>query len=1178
MQGRKGFMWFATEDGLNRYDGYQFKIYKHEPGNANSLSDSFIRSIYEDRDGVLWIGTNGLGLNRFEPQSERVIHYSTVHEDPHSLSANDIQTIYEDQTGTLWVGTNGGGLNKLVSRQMQGSVPTFVRYQHNQNDPYSLSNNNVQAVFQDREGVLWIGTASGLNRFDPTSGRFFHYLPDPKNPYSLSSYDVRAICQDHQGELWIGTDTGLNRLVQSPESEQAPSDIGSSPPIFFRYLHDPNDPSSLSNNNIRSLYEDGDGVLWIGTAGGLNKLDRKREQFISYRHDPDDPQSLSSDAIRSIYQDRSGVIWIGTYGAGLNKFDPRKQKLILYQTDPDDPSSLSDNEIFKICEDREGMLWIGTYGGGLNRLDPNTKRFTRYQHDPDDANSLSDNHVWAICVDRDEVLWIGTECGLERFDPQTNPETARFVHYQHDPDDPNSLSHNQIWTIYQDREGILWIGTEAGLDRLVLSDKQGAPATFVHYQHDPDDPYSISSHAVMSIYQDREGTLWIGTFNGGLNTFDRQSEQFLHYHHDPNDPQSLSNNAVLSIYEDETGTLWIGTYGGGLNRLDRETGTFTYYKEKDGLPNNVVYGILEDDRGNFWISTNNGLSRFDPRTETFKNYDVNDGLQSNEFNLGAYHKTGEGEMFFGGINGLNAFYPEDIKDNPFVPPVVITDFQLFNESVPIGEDSLGRTILNKVPSETKKIELSYKDAVFSFEFAALDYSNPEKNQYKYIMEGFDKDWIDTDARKRFVTYTNLDPGEYIFRFKGSNSDGVWNEEGAAIKIIIRPPLWQKWWFRSLLAFGVLLSAFGLYKRRIHRIEAHKRELETQVEERTKAAEALQNALAEVERLKNRLQAENIYLQDEIKLVHNFENIITHSEALKQVLRNVEQVASTDATVLILGETGTGKELLARAVHNISPRGERPLVKVNCSALPTHLIESELFGHEKGAFTGAIAQKIGRFELANGGTIFLDEIGDLPLELQAKLLRVLQDGEFERVGNPKTIKVDVRVIAATNRNLEKEVENGDFREDLYYRLNVFPIKLPPLRERKEDIPLLVNHFIKKYSKKIGKRIETIPQDVLDILQKYRWPGNVRELENIIERAVITSPGKNLVLGDWFPTNSTSQLTTELCTLEECERRHIINALEFTGWRVSGEKGAAKLLGLNAKTLESRMKKLHIERKK
>lgn len=349
-----------------------------------------------------------------------------------------------------------------------------------------------------------------------------------------------------------------------------------------------------------------------------------------------------------------------------------------------------------------------------------------------------------------------------------------------------------------------------------------------------------------------------------------------------------------------------------------------------------------------------------------------------------------------------------------------------------------------------------------------------------------------------------------------------------------------------------------------------------ITQQIEAEKELTQALLEVEYLKNRLEEENIYLRQEIKLTYNFENIHSQSEKYKQVLAQVEQVAATDATVLILGETGTGKELVAHAVHNLSMRRERPLVKVNCAVLPANLIESELFGHEKGAFTGAIARKVGRFELADGSSIFLDEIGELPLDLQAKLLRVLQEGEFDRLGNPHTLKVNARVIAATNRDLEKAVQNGTFREDLYYRLNVFPIHIPPLRDRPEDIPLLVKYFTQKFSKKTGKQIERVPRKVMTILQEYPWPGNIRELENIIERAVILSPGTRLELGDWFSAKEPQSKSIKLATLEEAERAHILKALKKTYWRVSGEKGAAKILNINPQTLVSRMKKLGIER--
>jgi transcriptional regulator with GAF, ATPase, and Fis domain len=691
--------------------------------------------------------------------------------------------------------------------------------------------------------------------------------------------------------------------------------------------------------------------------------------------------------------------------------------------------------------------------------------------------------------------------------------------------------------------------------------------TFIHYKNDPNDNESLSNNFVRTIHEDMSGHLWIGTEGGGLNKFNKASNSFERFISDAYDTSSISNDYIFTIHEDNSGILWLGTWGGGLNKFDPKTKKASYFNTDDGLPSNAIYGILEDESGNLWLSSNNGITRFDPRTKSITNYNVKDGLQNNEFNGGSYFKSGSGEMFFGGIDGFNSFYPGNIKDNKFIPPVLITSFQKFNEEVEFERPiySVGNIIL------------SYEDYVFSFEFASLDFSVPEKNKYLYKMEGLDKSWIRTSSSRRFATYTTLSPGDYTFRVKGTNSDGVWNETGASINITIQPPFWMTWWFRALVIISLILAVLGLYKLRVKRLEEKRKALAERLEEKTKHSNELKGALSEVERLKNRLEVENIYLQDEIKLQHNFEHIITQSEEMKKVLHKIEKVSSTDANVLILGESGTGKELMARAVHNISSRSHRPLVKVNCSALPANLIESELFGHEKGSFTGATSRKIGRFELADGGTIFLDEIGDLPLELQPKILRVLQEGEFERIGNAKTIKVDVRIIAATNRNLDQEIQSGNFREDLYYRLNVFPISIPPLRERKEDISLLINHFVTNYSRKVGKRIETISQSMIDKLTEYNWPGNVRELENIIERAVITNEGTKLYLQEVLPkSNSVKAGEDRFLTLDEMERQHIVKVLETTNWQVSGERGAAKILGMKRTTLEARMKKLEIKR--
>ena len=848
-QDSKGFMWFGTQDGLNRHDGYEFVVYKHDPENPHSLSDNLVQSIHEDESGVLWIGTNGGGLDRFDRESapgagaEQFIHYQNDPNDPHSLSNNDVQSIYQDQAGVLWIGT-AGGLDRLDRESVPGAgAGQFIHYRNDPRDPHSLSNNNVTSIYEDRMGVLWIGTfGGGLNRFDPGSTpgagaeRFIHYQNDPNDPHSLSNNNVVAIHEDRAGVLWFGTfGGGLNRFDRDSEE-------------FIHYQADPNDPHSLSSDNVQSIHGGEGGVLWIGTSeGGLDRFDQETERFVHYQHSPNDPHSLSNNDVQSIYESQAGVLWVGTFGGGLNKHDRDTEQFVRYQNVPGDPHSLSNDVVWSIQEDREGVLWIGTNGGGLNRLDRESApgasagQFTHYQNDPTDPYSVSDNVVWSVYQDRESVLWVGTNAGLDRFER----ETGRFIHH------PTVAG---VLSIHQDQEGVLWIGTLGG--GLATFDRESTPGAgteqFVTYQNVPTDTHSLADNTVVSIYQDREGELWIGTFNGGLDRFDRGTGQFVHYANDPNDPHSLSNNTVLSIYQDREGVLWVGTGGGGLNKFDRATETFARYREKDGLPNDYVYGILEEDAPpggggrSLWLSTNRGLAQFNPQTETFKNYDVKDGLQSNEFNMSAYHKSSSGEMFFGGINGFNAFYPDDVKDNPYAPPIVITDFQLFNESVAAGGDSP----LQKPIEETKEIRLSYQDDFFSFEFAALHYAAPERNQYAYLMEGLDKDWNYVGTR-RFAGYTNVPPGEYTFRVKGSSSDGVWNEQGASITITITPPFWQTWWFRILMGALVVGGVLGFFTLRVRAIEAQRQRLEIQVNERTKE---LRNTLVELERSKEAAEA------------------------------------------------------------------------------------------------------------------------------------------------------------------------------------------------------------------------------------------------------------------------------------------------------------------------------------
>jgi signal transduction histidine kinase/ligand-binding sensor domain-containing protein len=820
-QDHRGFMWFGTEGGLNKYDGYQFIVYRHDPDDPLTLSDDFVSSIYEDRNGNLWVGTRN-GLNRFDRATGTFTRYQHDPDNPQSLGGTWVVAIYGDHEGTLWVGIEDGGLD-----QLDRNTGTFTHYRHDADNPNTLSDDTVRAIHEDSSGYMWIATHSGLNRFDRAAGTFIHYQHDPDDPQSLSGDQVSAIFEDHQGALWIGTeDGGLNQFDRSSET-------------FIRYQHDPDDPRSLSHDRVRAILEDSTGRLWVGTQNGLNMLPPaqadERDQFIRYRHSASDLHSLSTNPIWSIYEDRTGILWFGTYGGGLSKYNRTTSQFALYQHNPDVPNSLSENMIWSICEDRSGNLWIGTFNGGLNKLDRDSGTFTAHRHDPEDPASLGSDDVRALLEDRQGILWVGTNGGgLAQFVPRT----GTFVHYRHDPDDPNSLSEDRVTVLYEDKAGNLWVGTrDGGVNRL-----DRATETFTRYQHDPDDGSSLSDDRVWSLYEDRSGALWVGTL-GGINVLDVATGQFVRYLHDPDDPQSLSNDQVFSLYEDPADAVWIGTWGSGLDRFDPATQTFAHYTERDGLPDNVIYGIEVDSQGFLWLSTNRGLSKFDPRAETFQNYDVRNGLQNNEFNVGAHFTSESGEMFFGGIEGFNAFYPERVTGNPHVPPIVVTSFSKLNE------------VVRRDLSPNEHIQLSYKDNFISFEFAALDYTAPDKNEYAYMLEGQNQDWVYARTH-RHVDYTNLRGGDYVFRVKGSNNDGVWNEEGVAITVTVTPPVWETWWFRGIVLLVLVGGAISGYRLRVRSIEARRRELERQVKERTaelsRTNALLQQEIAERERMEEAL--------------------------------------------------------------------------------------------------------------------------------------------------------------------------------------------------------------------------------------------------------------------------------------------------------------------------------------
>ena len=888
LQDSQGFMWICTEDGLNKYDGYSFTVYRHDPEDSLSISDNNVYALHESKHcgkPVLWVGTQNGGLNRLDLETEQFTHYRKDTDDPQSLSNDNIVSIYEDSFGELWIGTYGG-INKFDRK-----TEKFIRYQHDPEDPTSLSNNKYCTIYESLttgKSILWVGTNSGLNKFNRKTEKFTRYKHDRYNPNSLSHNLINYIFADASGILWIATQRGgLNKFCI--ETEQ-----------FTRFQEDPDNSKSISSNMVTSILEDkfqGKKVLWIATYNGLNKLDLETEKFTHYKHNPNNPQSLGDNNLNALYKDKTGTIWITTQGGGINKFDPVRQKFEHLQHEMGNSNSLSHNFICSITESKyyeSNIFWIGTKDGGLNIYDRNTGSFIHYRHDPGNTNSLSSDFVITVLESQyqgQNELWIGTLDGLNKFDLNTQ----KFTCYQHDPNDPSTISNNLIRSLCEDKSGNLWIGTRnGGINRFDMNSGKFKR-----------NKYYIGE--ALSIIEDNKGIIWAGT-SRGLFQYNSYTDDFNHYKHDPNDQYSLSNNSVLSIHEDKFSRFWIGTRD-GFHQYIRKTQKFARYKVKDGLPNNVINAILEDDHGNLWLSTNQGLSKFNPEQNIFRNYDINDGLQSSQFWIGASCLSKKGEMLFGGINGFNVFHPDSLKDNPYFPEIVITDFQIFNESVAIKkDDSIENNdvfSLSKHISALDEIVLSYRQNIFSFEFTALDYHSPQKNKYKYMMDGVDPDWVNTDASRRFATYTNLDPGEYTFTVKGSNNDGLWNEEGTSIIIIITPP-----WWKTNLAYILYVFLFGFIVFVIWRFQTNRLKMKHELELEHVHAEKLE----EVDRIKSRFFANISHefrtpltlIKGPVQQLMSDEFRENIKEKYKMILRNSDRLLQLINQLLDLSKLESGK--------------------------------------------------------------------------------------------------------------------------------------------------------------------------------------------------------------------------------------------------------------------------------
>lgn len=782
-----GYMWFGTWEGLNKYDGYEFTIYNVEDG----LSDHIIYCILEDDEGLLWLGT-GNGINLFNRKTQQFTQFNNLPNDTSNLFYKRVLSLIQTKDGYIWLGT-GAGLIRFDKK-----TETFTPYLSTGQEYYSPRSNYILNLFEDAGGLIWISTSYGLVIFDPETERSTRYYHIPGDSTSISHNNVRCVLQEKSGNFWGGTRMGLNYYDTTTQQ-------------IKYYFNDKNDPYSISGNWITVLYEDRGGQIWVGTEdAGLNLFDRQNDRFIRFQNRLNDRKSLSNNRVYSIFEDNSENLWVGTY-KGVNRINKYTNDFVHCQQTTDDNTSLNNNIIWSFTEDNGENLWIAT-SRGINIKDKETQLYSYLEHDPFDNNTLADDDVRTLLyTPRYNCFWFGFwGSGMDKYDLNTKT----FTHETFNPN-KNSISGDYINDILMDKSGMIWISTGRGLNRL-----NPLTGVFENFVHDSKDSNTISNNITICLLEDSKGNIWVGT-DKGLNKYIVNENRFVRFKHDPTNSNSLGNNTIFYIHEDSFGNIWVGTSGGGINKIDPNTEKILLYTTEHGLPNNVVYGILDDPEGNIWISTNLGLSKLYVNTEQFVNYDVKDGIQSNEFNLGAIYKSKDGKFYFGGMNGFNVFDPASITYNPNKPIVVISAFRKFNE-IQTEEYFDGDTIL-----------LNYDDNFFSFEISALDYTNPSKNKYRYMLERVDNDWVYTDANNRRAEYKKVEPGSYTFKANGTNNDGAWGDNEFTLNIIITPPWYATWFFKISIAILIIAAVWIIFYRRIkhikdkHQVEKKMLEIEKQ---------------------------------------------------------------------------------------------------------------------------------------------------------------------------------------------------------------------------------------------------------------------------------------------------------------------------------------------------------------
>lgn len=879
-QDADGFMWFGTFSGLDRYDGYTFVHYRHEDADEHSLSGNVISALYATREGTLWVGSRGSGVNRFNARQQQFDRFQNDPADPHSLPNDSPRMFFEDSRGVLWIATEGG-LSRFEPRS-----GTFVNYRHDDGDPNSLASNAVRSIAEDASGALWLGTANGLSRLDPLTGAFRTYRHDPGDDQSLGANSMWKVVVDHVGLIWMATENGLDSL--DPQTGR-----------FSHYRHDASNPKSLSGNPLDALMEDDAGRLWVGTFGaGLSILDVERRAFTVYRHDPSDPASLTYDQVDKIFQDRSGLIWLGTGGGGVDLYNPQQQAMTVYAARTSNPNSLASPFVYSTLEDRDGTIWVGTRNAGLDHLDPATGQITHFPAEPGVPGRLGWPAIQDIKQDNTGALWLAAfGGGVYRRDPATGVFTA----YRHDAANPSSLSNDNVRSLSFDENGMLWIATGGGLNRLDPSS-----GTFTTYRAQPGDPNALPSDLLVGLEADRHGAVWVGSAGEGLQRLDVATGKFTRYSHDPRNPNSLSDDNVFAVHVDRAGAVWVGTQGGGLDRLNPVTGVFVHYRQQDGLPSDRIQSILEDgdpnsaQPGNLWIVTDRGVARLDPSRTMPQSYGAANGLPSSQFTTGS-SVDAAGRLLLANLGGLVVFDTVSMRADVIPPPVVLTDLLVDNK--PADQSVVAESV-----EFADRAQVSYAQRVISIEFAALSYRAPALNQYRYKLEGFDPDWITADATRRVATYTNLDPGSYVFRVMAANPEGVWNPVARSLDLTVEPPWWATPAVRALLVILMIGAIAAIYVSRERVLRGQRHRLEVLVGERTEALEA---ALAAHEAA---LSARDVFLRS---VVHDLKGPMSSLSWQAQILSGrMRQVQSDPSMVEAADAIATGAADAADSIDEL----------------------------------------------------------------------------------------------------------------------------------------------------------------------------------------------------------------------------------------------------------------------